>query len=258
MKKNITTPKMVQIRNIILFMVCIFLIFQNKKIEKNLEQTRFTFTQKTHFNPAQQFVNFAYYSWQYVVDFVTFRKQKQEIETLSMQVSALKTDFEITKTQLAEIAKILPFIESYRPLIKSIVRLYYSSMGYSVGEVYFESADVIDVNSFVFAEGCLVGRVLNINNNKYYVLSTLDTNFRLPVVTKTSQVFGILHGGKSMKFIPFLDDGKSLIESGETLVTVSSDGKFTEDLPVGTIAKNNGNFNVQTNCRSYYRHALVL
>jgi cell shape-determining protein MreC len=108
------------------------------------------------------------------------------------------------------------------------------------------------------ASNCLIGRIIGKQQNIYQILSIADPNFRLPAITQESQVFGMLYGGKTPKFIPFSNNNKEKINPNEPLLTISSTENFPPNIPIGTINTIKETFNIQTNCNNYHHYAFVL
>lgn len=253
--------KIIIARNVIVFLLLFYITTQSKAITQSTEKLHYKIVQNIHYNPFQYLNDFVYWGISYVMDFVHFREQKLEIRRLNLQMTSLVSDYsqiKIEKESLAQIVSSLMEVDKTYP-VKKVVKLYYSIANDNVREIYFKSSEDIPLNSFVFNESCLIGRVLHRDGDRYHILSYEDPRFRLPVYTENSKVFGIIHGGSPiLKFVPFSNFFEGNVVDSEKLLTASLDERFTENIPVGNIMREKDKILVKTSCKHYYSYGLII
>jgi hypothetical protein len=258
---KVTIPKFIIIRNITFAAVFCYIVVNHAMLTKATENTRSNVVQYTQYNPFQLLAEFAYWSVNYIIDFSRFRQQELEMTQLSLQVTALMNDFQQIKTQNEELKHILSTLKNMEGhhTVKHVVKLHYSVINHGVREVYFRSGDDIPLDGLVVNRGCLIGRIFKKDGDVYHILTTEDSRFRLPVYAKNSKVFGMLHGNfNNIRFMPFNEFSTESIESMEEVLSASFNERFTENISIGNIIKNENQFFVKMDCMEYYNYALVL
>ena len=98
------------------------------------------------------------------------------------------------------------------------------------------SSDNIKVNDIARGKDGLIGRVIDVSNNYATIMLASDHNSRIPVITGTSKVRGILaRQGDNLKMIYLKENHDAVV--GETIYT-SGDGKiYPKDIEVARIER---------------------
>jgi rod shape-determining protein MreC len=92
----------------------------------------------------------------------------------------------------------------------------------------------IEINQIVTNHQGLIGRIVEVSDNYAKIMLITDANSRIPIITTSSRVRGILAGDSNKANIIYLEQGHKL-QKGEQVVT-SGDGKiYPPNILVGNI-----------------------
>ncbi len=253
--------KVAIIRNTFIFFISIYILINHKKINENTLNIHQTFIEHANLNPMQGLQNSVYHIAQYIADFIQYKNINQQRIELFLQSEDMLQEIKrlkVVNSDLIDILEPLQEMQNTFP-VKYVVKLLYFISSENTRQIFFQTNENIPINSLVFNENCLIGRVFKKNGNNYYILTHQDTNFRLPVYTQNTKIFGMIHGDPyKMKFISFDEVHQYDIENDETILTASSEGKFTENISIGKIVKGKSGAFIETKCKDYYSYALIV
>ncbi|MFT4967200.1 MAG: hypothetical protein ACI9CD_000197 [Candidatus Deianiraeaceae bacterium] len=249
--------KITVIRNLLFICAFIYLLVNHQAIQHNTQNIRYTILENTKYNPTQYLTSLTYHSIVYIVDFFSFRKNKEQNARLMLYMTSFTGDIMQTRIENNELRTIL--LMSKKIAHKNIVELHHSITNNSIKEVYFTSNVDIAMNGLVINQTCILGRIFRKERDRYYILMYDDPRFRLPVYSEKSKVLGLIHGGSGrMKFIPFSNNKIETLQHMETLLTASIGNHFAKNISVGRAMKGKNGITVKTDCKNYYEYALVI
>lgn len=193
----------------------------------------------------------------YITDFITLHKQLEQMEHLHLNFVMLADEHDALKKSNELFAEVKRAAPNRRA---SIIKFLYSTDNDAIKEAFFETHGDknIKVNSVILQDGCIIGRVYKQDEKYSYVLLHTDDQFRMPVYTVTSRVFGMVYGGKNLRFLVFSGNDEAKVQDGEHITIASSDGIFAEGIDFGTISLSGSTMRVNTSCKGYYAYALAL
>ncbi len=249
------------IRNILLCFVTVYILINHKNIHDKTIDINKTFIEHAELNPAQGLQNLMYGVISYCVDFVTYRKTQEERLQFFLQADDILQERTKLRHANAELINILQPLQNMQELfpVKYVVKLLYFISAENSRQIYFKTNENIPLNSLVFNKDCLIGRVFKKDGNNYYILTHQDPNFRMPVYTQNTKIFGMIHGDPyKMRFVSFDEIHQFEIEENETILTASSEGKFTENIPIGKVIETKSGSFIATQCKDYYSYALIV
>lgn len=254
--KHTTKEKIIRGLNTILLCIFLYCTLNHQKITSFTTLHHPKFINYSNLNPLQHLASGVHSFVLYITSFVTFKSIQQQTESTQLQIQSLQVRSNaiiqsIDEMQETLVSALLPKTHKIQ-----IVELKHKVFNNNTHQIYFQTPEEISINSLVMAKSCIIGRVINNNKNTYQVLSITDSNFRLPAVTKTSQVFGIFYGGASPKFIPFASSNSNKISTNEEILTISSTKNLPENIPIGQIQ--NSDLAIKIPCKSYYHYAFIL
>ena len=96
--------------------------------------------------------------------------------------------------------------------------------------------DGLKINDIVFNEYGIIGRVAELGKYSSKVLSILDEDSVIPVISKKTKKSFFIKGGEKKLFLKHIDKPFEL-EHGELLLTTSAAGYFQKGISVGTVVK---------------------
>lgn len=214
----------------------------------------------TLLNPMQYTSNTVYNIIHYITDFMTLYQQLKQAEYLQLNIVMLTNENNVLKKNGVLLSETMRDMSNR---YVTIIKFLYSTSGNTIKEAFFETPVNINanikVNSVILQDGCVIGRVYKQDEKYSYVLLHMDEQFRMPVYTEKSRVFGMVYGGNNLKFIAFSGTDEDQVQDGEKITIAPSDGIFAEGMDFGTVSHlNDGSINVNTLCKGYYAYALVL
>lgn len=260
MQKTSKIKKILIFYNAFLLIFLAVIVFNHHNLENKFSNFRLNAIQYVKYNPMQKIGNKMYASVNYIYEFFTFTAQKEEISDVMIDVSSISQAYNRTKNINRELLNVLHTLQNTEKMysVQAIVKLVYNIKNNLVNGMIFEYDGEIANNSFLLNEECLIGRVLNRENNLYYVLLFSDKNFRIPVYTKHTKVFGMMYGGEYPQFIPFKKYLQNSIYPDEEIITASYDEKFVDGITVGFAKKEKNKIFIKNNCKDYYTYALII
>ncbi len=260
--KQKSQNKFAIIRNIIVFIMALYILINHKNVHIKTEDIHYKFIEHANLNPMQFLKNGVYYCIQYIADFIYYRIDIENKNQFFIQYEGLLQELKKTKSDNTELISILQPLQSMQNTfpVKYVVKLIYFVSEENEKQIYFQSNDSIPINSLVFNGSCLIGRVFKKHENNYYILTHQDENFRIPAYTKNTQIFGMIYGNPyKMKFVSFDEIHQHNIEENEKVLTASSEGKFIENIEIGSIIKHKSyEAFIETDCKNYYSYGLVI
>ena len=94
----------------------------------------------------------------------------------------------------------------------------------------------IQVNSPVFNENGLLGRVIDVRKKSSEVLMLIDSKSSVPVMTDTTKIKFFVEGGKNKLIIKHLPEN-SMIYENELVISTDVSGYFKQGIIVGKVVK---------------------
>jgi len=259
--KHKTQNKLSILYNILILFVVLYTLTNHKSINNNTTKIHELFVEHIDLNPAQSLQNIINYFVGYIVDFVEYRKTNKERSAFFVQSEEILQELVKLRNEKAELINILQPLQDAQALfpVKYVVKLLYFISTENSRQIYFKTDENIPLNSLVFNKDCLIGRVFKKEGSNYYVLTHQDPNFRMPVYTQSTKIFGMIHGDPyKMRFVSFDEIHQFDIDENETILTASSEGKFTENIPVGKVIETKSGAFIETKCQDYYSYALII
>ncbi len=259
--KHKTQRRISTLRNALLLFVVVYMLINHKNIHETSTHINQSFIEHVDLNPMQGLQNLVYYSVSYIVDFIEFRKVNAERVAFFLQADDILQELvklRNANSELVSILQPLQDIQSSFP-VKYVVKLLYFISAENSRQIYFKTNENIPLNSLVFNKECLIGRVFKKEGSRHYVLTHQDPNFRMPVYTQSTKIFGMIHGDPyKMRFVSFDEIHQFDIDENETILTASSEGKFTENIPIGKVVETKSGAFIETKCQDYYSYALIV
>ena len=256
-----TQNKLAILYNTLLLFAVLYMLINHKSINKNTENIHESFVEHIDLNPAQGLQNIVYHSVGYIMDFLEYRKTNAERNAFFLQADDMLQELMKLRNEKAELISILQPLQDMQTSfpVKYVVKLLYFISTENSRQIYFKTNENIPLNSLVFNKECLIGRVFKKEGSNYYVLTHQDPNFRMPVYTQNTKIFGMIHGDPyKMRFVSFDEIHQFDIDENETILTASSEGKFTENIPVGKVVETKSGAFIETKCQDYYSYALII
>ena len=94
----------------------------------------------------------------------------------------------------------------------------------------------IQINSPVFNENGLLGRVIDVRKKSSEVLMLIDSKSSIPVMTDTTKIKFFVEGGKNKLIIKHLPEN-SMIYENELVISTDVSGYFKQGIIVGKVVK---------------------
>ena len=94
----------------------------------------------------------------------------------------------------------------------------------------------IQINSPVFNENGLLGRVIDVRKKSSEVLMLIDSKSSVPVMTDTTKIKFFVEGGKNKLIIKHLPEN-SMIYENELVISTDVSGYFKQGIIVGKVVK---------------------
>lgn len=249
------------VRNVLLCFLVVYALVNHKSIHEKTTDINKAFVEHANLNPMQGLQNAVHHCVIYVADFVTYRKTQEERTKFFLQADVIlqeRTKLLHANNELVSILQPLQDMQELFP-VKYVVKLLYFISAENSRQIYFKTSEDVPLNSLVFNKDCLIGRVVKKDGNNYYILTHQDPNFRMPVYTQTTKIFGMIHGDPyKMRFVSFDEIHQFDINENETILTASSEGKFTENIPIGKVVETKSGAFIETKCQDYYSYALII
>lgn len=159
---------------------------------------------------------------------------------LNLKIAHLQKSIKITSDLQAENRALKQMLH----VVQDITREFVTAKVIGISSAPFTNSAVLQsgsknnvkVNDIVRGSSGLIGRISEVSDNYSTVLLINDHNSRIPVISGTSKIKGIIARQDNDLKVIYLQEGHD-ISVGETLYT-SGDGKiFPKGIPVATIAK---------------------
>lgn len=165
--------------------------------------------------------------------------EKSNINQAFLNVQIEKVNLEINELYNFKKAIILFKLEKFDLIFFN--PKYYSSLGLLTDVIFLsedeEKAKNIKINSAVIASGGIYGRISNINNNQISVISIFNINSRIPVYTKTSNIFGVAFGNGFEIYFTYPNETLDSLIDGEEVWTSGENDLIISEIPFGTLKK---------------------
>lgn len=222
---------------LILSALCIFLT-----IKFNQEQSNLRLKIYQYLNPVFYIISFPVNQLEnLLIQFQNWHSLKEKNLLLKNQITEYKqTINELNQLRIEneELQKLLNF--SHPPAIKKIVsRIIVDSSNMFSSKVFIDigSKQNVKVNSPVFNENGLLGRVINVQEQVSEVLLSIDPKSSIPVISEISKIKFFAEGAENFLSIKHKQSTKSLINN-ENIFSTDASGYFKEGIIVGKIFKN--------------------
>lgn len=225
---------------IILSILCIFLTVRFNQEQSNLRLKIYQYLNPIFYVlslPVNQLDNF-------LIKFQNWHSLKDKNEFLKNQIIEYKqriNELNQLKVENEELQKLLNF--SHPPATKKIVsRIIVDSSNIFSSKVFIDigSKHNVTINSPVFNENGLLGRVINVQDKVSEVLLSIDPQSSIPVISEISNIKFFAEGAQNFLSIKHKQNSESFINN-ENVLSTDASGYFKEGIVVGKISKNEDN-----------------
>ena len=171
------------------------------------------------------------------------KKENLEIEKIEIERSFLNLQIEkanIANLELSNFKQAINFLKLEKFSLIFFSPKYYSSTGLLTDVIFNANAQEVQgvkVNSAVISSGGLYGRVANINKDNISIISIFNLNSRIPVYTKSSNIYGLASGSGFEIYLTYPNDTFANLIDGEEVWTSGENGLIISEIPLGTLKK---------------------
>lgn len=222
---------------LILSALCIFLT-----IKFNHEQSNLRLKIYQYLNPIFYIISLPVNKLDsLLIQFQNWHSLKEKNLLLKNQITEYKqtiNELYQLRVENEELQKLLNF--SHPPASKKIVsRIIVDSSNMFSSKVFIDigSEQNVIVNSPVFNENGLLGRVINVQEKVSEVLLSIDPKSSIPVISEISKIKFFAEGAENFLSIKHKQNTKSFINN-ENIFSTDASGYFKEGIIVGKIFKN--------------------
>lgn len=169
---------------------------------------------------------------------------KDENQLLKRQIQELKNvqqDMHLLLNENIQLKEMLSVVDDVRMHYITAKLLTISQNPFNAYAIINAGSNVgLRVNQVVMHEKWLIGRIVDVSDNYARVMLINDYNSRVPVITETSKVKGILTSYNGKILINYLENDHSVVY-GEDVITSGSGHLYPIGIPVGVVSKNSDN-----------------
>ena len=168
----------------------------------------------------------------------SLENQKIEIEQSFLNLQMEKAN--IANLELSNFKQAINFLKLEKFSLIFFSPKYYSSTGLLTDVIFnvkTQELQGVKLNAAVISSGGLYGRVTSINKNNISIISIFNLNSRIPVYTKSSNIYGLASGSGFEIYFTYPNDTFANLIDGEEVWTSGENGLIISEIPFGTLKK---------------------
>lgn len=188
-------------------------------------------------------------------ELVTAKRENKILRSENEKLKSLYIKALNIRQENEELRDLLHFIKTRSVKYQSVQLITKPNQPYSSNIIIDAGTNKgITENSIITGKRAVIGRVINVMENKSRVLTISDENSRIPILTAKSRARGILTGhNNNIMTIEYLDKDHH-IQKGEMVFTSGDDDHLPPGLLIGIVSKVDGS-NVQVRAVENADHA---
>lgn len=229
------------VKNILYYFIIIVLLYCTLSISIQKPQIIQKAKERTFF-VLSPFLNIASAPFNIIMtnaDLATENKMKEEITQTFLNVQSAKLEFAINELLKFKNTIIELNIGKFELILFN--PQYYSSTGLLTDVIFnqskIEKANDIKINSAVISNTGLYGRVASVYKNKINIISIFNFKSRIPVYTKSSNIYAVAAGGGFEINLIHTNESIEKVIEGEEVWTSGEGDLITSDIPLGVLKK---------------------
>ena len=221
------------------FLVCIFFFFSS--IQKNNFSINVKYYVISFSEPGLKIISFPFElinnSLYYLSNLTELEQLNKELKLenkILKQKLSLSNSYEIENFRLKKLLNVDNKDYARKITSRILINPYRSNdltFFIDVGKI-----DGLKINDIVFNEYGMIGRVTELGKYSSKVLSILDEDSVIPVISKKTKKSFFIKGGEKKIFLKHIEKPFEL-EHGELVLTTSAAGYFQKGISVGKIVK---------------------